>query len=135
MPSKKIKKLFLWSLLLVYLHGIEELVRGFQDIDIFMISLGKLVGLTSAQFYWAFHTLWWVSLPTLYILFKDSKKGIIAFRLYSFAFIIELHHLIKAILLNNYYPGLATSLLYIILGVFYWKQTYLDSKKDNKTDA
>ncbi len=129
MISKRLKNIFLISLLLIYSHGVEEIIGGFQYFDSFMVFGANYFGITPKIFYWVFHIIFWLSLPILFLLFHRRKAGLILMTIFGVIFIIELHHPIKAILARQYYPGMITALFYPIVGVFFWKQIFTDWKK------
>ena len=55
MISKKLQFLFLLSLMLIVIHGIEEQLTGFRHTDSFVIALGSYLRMSPEAFYWAFH--------------------------------------------------------------------------------
>src|SRR3989338_5691486 len=122
MVSKKLQNIFIFSLVPIYLHGIEEILTGFQRIDSFMVSGGSYLNISTEQFYWIFHIAWWVSLPVLYLLFHKKRIALFLFSLFGLFFIFELHHIIKTVNVKSYYPGLLTALIYPFIGVIYWKE-------------
>lgn len=129
MVSQKLKNIFLFTLIPIYLHGIEEIVTGFPHTDSFMKLGGNYLNISSEQFYWVFHTVWWVSLPMLYMLFHKKQIALFLFSLFGMFFVIELHHIFKAFYLRSYYPGLLTTLIYPFIGIFYWKELVFNWRK------
>lgn len=130
MVTEKLKKIFLLTLIPVYLHGIEEVYTNFPRIDSFMQIGASYLQITSEQFYWFFHIPFWVSLPFLYILFNKKKIALFLFSLFGLFFLVELHHMVKAINAKGYYPGLLTSLVYPIIGIFYYKELMINLRKN-----
>lgn len=130
MVTKKLKEIFLITLIPIYLHGIEEIFTGFAKTDYFMQIGASFLQISPHQFYWISHLLFWVSLPLLYLLFNKKKVAIYLFSLFSVFFVVELHHIIKAIFVNDYYPGLLTALIYPIIGVFYYKELIASWRKN-----
>ncbi len=128
MISHQLKRIFLSSLVLIYAHGLEEIIGGFQHFDSFMIFGAKYLGTTPETFYWISHLIWWISLPVLFFLFNKSRLGLALMSLYGLVFIVELHHPIKGFLVGRYYPGMITALLYPVFGFFYWRQIINDWK-------
>ena len=122
MISNNLKHLFLLSLIPIYLHGMEEIVNGFQQVDVFMVYGASYFQTTPEVFYWISHIIWWVSLPLLYLLLNKSRFALPLMTVFSLVFIIELHHPIKGLLIHQYYPGMITALFYPIFGLFYWQQ-------------
>ena len=132
MVSNKLKYTFLLSLLLIYAHGVEEIINGFQYSDSFMVYGANLLNTTPEIFYWVSHLVWWTSLPLLFLLFRENRLGLLLMTLYGLVFFIELHHPIKGLLASRYYPGMITAMLYPIFGIFYWKQIIIDWKMTRK---
>ncbi|MDP3941342.1 MAG: HXXEE domain-containing protein [bacterium] len=134
MVSKSLKKIFLFTLLLIYLHGIEEVMGGFPQIDSFMQLGGSYFKITPEQFYWVSHILWWVLIPIMYIFFQKKKFAIFLFSFFGLFFFVELHHIVRAILLRGYYPGVLTAIAYSVIGVVYWRELINDWKKNYVRD-
>lgn len=126
MPSKKLQRLFLISLVLVYLHGLEEILTGFQYQDSSIAFSANLLGVHPEIFYWVTHIIFWVSLPILYFIFRNNKYGLVLAGIFGLIFIEEFHHLIKGALSLQYSPGMLSALFYPILGIFFWKQLIKD---------
>lgn len=134
MISNKLKRFFLISLLLIYAHGIEEIIGGFQYFDSFMVLGANYFGTAPEIFYWVSHIIFWLSLPILFLLFHKRRVGIILMAIFGVIFIVELHHPIKALFINHYYPGMITALLYPIVGFFFWRQLIKDWHKQTYAD-
>jgi len=132
MASHKLKRLFSLSLLLIYAHGVEEIITGFQYSDSFIVYGANLFNTTPEIFYWVSHLVWWTSLPILFLLFSRNRLGLPLMALYGLVFFVELHHPIKGFLASRYYPGMITALLYPIFGLFYWKRMIKDWKTVGK---
>ena len=128
MISHQLKRIFLFSLVLIYAHGLEEIIGGFQYFDSFMIFGAEYFGTTPETFYWISHLIWWSLLPVLFFLFNKSRLGLPLMSLYGLVFIVELHHPIKGFLAGRYYPGMITALFYPVFGFFYWRQIINDWK-------
>lgn len=128
MASRKLKTIFLISLLLIYLHGFEEIIVGFSSSDSFIMYGSRYFGTTPEVFYWIFHIIYWLLLPILFILFHSKRVGLFLMTLFSIVFIFELHHILKAIVAGDYYPGAITAIFYPIIGFFFWKQLIKDWK-------
>ncbi len=122
MISKNLQLLFVLSLLLIAAHGVEETLTEFRRTDPFVISIANYLGTTPEMFYWIFHIIWWVLLPSVYIFLRKSDVLLPLLTLFSIVFVFELHHVVKAVIANRYYSGMFTALFYPILGVFFYKE-------------
>ena len=132
MISKRLRNLFLVSLLLIYAHGVEEILGGFQYSDSFMIFGAAIFQTTPEDFYWASHIIWWISVPALFLLLNTSKWILPLLTLYGAVFFVEIHHIIKSIIAASYYPGMITAAFYPILGYFYWSELISNFRKNIK---
>ena len=122
MISKHLQSLFLLSLLLITAHGIEEAFTDFRHTDSFVIGIASWLNMTPEMFYWVFHIIWWTMLPSIYIFLRKSSVLLPLLTLFSIVFVFELHHVIKAIIASQYYPGMITAFFYPILGIFFYKE-------------
>lgn len=122
MISRNLQFLFLLSLFLITAHGIEETLTGFRHADSFVIVLANYTNMTPEMFYWVFHIIWWTLLPSVYIFLRKSTVMLPLLTLFSIVFMFESHHIIKAIIANQYYPGMITAFFYPILGVFFYRE-------------
>lgn len=122
MISKNLQFLFLLSLFLITVHGIEETLTGFRHSDSFVVSLANYFNTTPETFYWVFHIIWWTLLPTAYVFLRKSTVILPLLTLFSVVFAFELHHVAKALIVNQYYPGMITAFFYPILGIFFYSE-------------
>ncbi|HEY4526823.1 MAG TPA: HXXEE domain-containing protein [Candidatus Paceibacterota bacterium] len=133
MITQRLKTIFLISLLIIYIHGFEEIIGGFQHVDTFMMFGANLFSISTEIFYWSSHLIWWLAIPLLYLIFKNKPKILLLLGLYGLVFVVELHHVVKAVQLGSYYPGAITALFYPIIGFFFWREWLLNFK--NKSVA
>jgi len=80
MIPKQPQILFFITLGLMYAHGLEEILTGFQHTDSFMIFGANLFNTTPEIVYWVFHILLWLSVPILFLVFR---KKILCFSSFS----------------------------------------------------
>ena len=129
MISNRLQTLFTLALLLVAAHGVEEVSTGFMYHDGFVNYFANIIDTKEELFYWSFHIMWWLMLIVVYLLLKGGKWALIPLSLFGIVFIVEIHHLIKALAFGGYYPGMITAFFYPALGVFYWKELINSWKK------
>lgn len=132
MISDKLKHIFLLSLALIYAHGLEEIIGGFQYFDSFMVAGARYFGTNPEFFYWMSHLIFWISLPTLFLIFRNKKLGLLLISIFGIIYFVELHHITKGFIARSYYPGMITALFYPIIGLFFWRQLIRDWKAKNK---
>ncbi len=134
MISRKLKLILFLTLGLIYLHGLEEVISGFQFDDPWMVWAGNLVDTKTEVFYWTFHLMWWILVPIAIILIVGNRRWIYSLlALFGLVYFTELHHTLKGILAGSYFPGMITGIIYPILGVFYWRQLIKDWREYAKT--
>lgn len=131
MVSKKLKILTALTILLLYLHAYEEAVTGFPQSDVFFIWIGNAFLNQTTEAYWVSHIIWFVLLAISFLLILGGKWTLRILSIFSLVFIVELHHVIKAIIYQKlYYPGMFTALLFPILGIFYWRELIINWRKN-----
>lgn len=131
MVSQKLQLIFLLSIPVSIVHGIEEYITGFYQTDNFtrlFFSYSENMTATQASFV-TFQIMIWLLLIISAILITKPKWHFYIMVNPGLVYIFELHHIIKAAMIGSYYPGLITALLFPVIGFFYWKQLIKDWKK------
>ncbi len=122
MISKKLKTLFLLSIVIVYLHFFEEVISGFYKNDWIMLYISShFQNINQAQYYGS-HIVWILMIGPAALLVLGGKWTQRVLALFGFFFIFELHHLIDAIRTLSYSPGARTNIAFEVIGFFYWKE-------------
>ena len=129
MISKRLNLLFVVALILIYLHGLEEVLTGFHHVDSFMEFGGRVFNTSPENFYWVSHLLWWLGAPIIFLIFRNKPIILPLLALFGTVFFIEIHHLVKSLLVQSYYPGMITAFLYPIFGVYFYKELIQKWKK------
>lgn len=122
--TTKLKNLFLLSIILFILHGTEELITGFYNIDPqvkAMFSFVEKMTPFHAAFL-VFQIMLWLVLAVSYLLLQGEKWQLRLMAIPGLVMIYELYHIYKSITLGSYYPGLITALFFPIIGYFFWKE-------------
>ena len=132
--SKRLQFLFLFSIPLFTLHGMEEIYSGFYTIDSHVeFVFGWLEPTISLQTsFLIFQLVFWISLVLSYFFLLKTRWSLWLAVFVGLIFIYELHHAYKALVIGAYYPGLLTAFFLYILGFFYWKaliQWYIQGNK------
>ena len=124
MISNKLKIIFGLSIPLFIIHGTEEFVTHFYDIDTHDQAIfGLLSGLsTHGATFVTFQIMFWLLLVISFLLIFGQRWQLNILAIIGVVYIYELHHVYKAILVGGYYPGLVTSLLFPIFAYFFWKE-------------
>ncbi len=122
--TKTLQKLFLISIPLFILHGLEEIFTGFYNRDSQVeLWFGNLNSLPTPQAtFILFQIMIWLMLIIGYLLLLGPKWQLRLMFIPGIVFVYELHHLYKAIGVGSYYPGLATAILLYIVGFLFWKE-------------
>lgn len=122
MVSKKLKTIFLISVILFYIHGIEEVMNNFYHVDSFILGIANFFNTIPQAVYWISHTAWW-SLLVIVLLFLVGGRWVLhLMAVYGLVLIFESHHLIKALTVSGYYPGVVTALFFPIIAFFFWRE-------------
>lgn len=110
------------SIVVVYLHFIEEVIAGFYKHDWIMNYFSSFFQTIPQAQYYASHITWILLIGPASLLVLGGKWTLKVLTLYGIFFIFELHHLIDAIRTFSYYPGVITNIAFEIIGFFYWKE-------------
>ena len=125
--SDHLKKILLYSLLLNLLHMAEVILSGYYLFG--FKSLEGSFANTSSAIYFSSHIFLYLGI-SIFVL-SHINKSFLKYSLigYSWIFISESHHMIKSLISLSYFPGSITSMLYIILGIFYVLELIRQIKK------
>lgn len=122
MISKKLITLLLLSVVVVYLHFLEEIISGFYHNDWIMQYISsRFQNINQAQYY-ASHVVWALMIGPAALLVLGGKWTLSILTFFGLFFVFELHHLVDAIKTLAYYPGVITNIVFEIIGIFYWKE-------------
>lgn len=123
MVTKKLINLFGISIPLFIIHGLEEYFNGLYNIDSHVkFMFGYFQNMSSLQSsFLLLQIMLWVLLVISFLLLKQKGIKILLIFL-GLVYIYELHHIIKAIEVGGYYPGLITGLGFPLIGYFYWRE-------------
>jgi len=120
--SNKLKFLFLVSIPIFIVHGVEEYVTGFYNVDShanFLFGYFYTLPTPQATFL-LFQVMLWLALVISALLISGEKWRLRLMVVPGLIYIYELHHFWKAIEIGGYYPGVLTALAFPIVGLFYW---------------
>jgi hypothetical protein len=120
--SNKLIKIFGFSVPIFIIHGLEEYFTGLYKVDthsIFMFHFFEKMSSHQASFL-LFQIMLWLLLIICYLLLSQKFiKGLLI--LLGLLYIYELSHIVGAVKVRGYYPGLISGLVIISIGVWYWK--------------
>ncbi len=127
MISSKLKTIFLISIPVIVVHGLEEYFTGFYKVDLsYRYMFGGISDLPSV--FLIYQIVIWSLLILVYFFFTKSWiKWILV--LIGVIYIAELQHLIMTIISKQYYPGTITSIGIATIGFFILKELLTNFKK------
>lgn len=131
MITNTLQRIFALSIPVFILHGIEEFVTHFYDIDSHDQAIfGLLSSLsTHGATFVVFQIMFWLLLIIALLLLMGKKYQFYTFSIIGIVYLYESHHILKAISAGGYYPGLYTSLAFPVLAFFFWSQ-WLKAKSE-----
>ena len=135
MVSTRLKKIFALSIPLFIAHGVEEFVTHFYDTDAWDQAIfGNLFGnlSTHGATFITFQIMLWLLLTISFLLLLGEKWQFRVLAIAGVIYIYELHHIIKAVLIGGYYPGLITALAFPIVAYFFWREWFRTLKSNKK---
>lgn len=124
MVSGKLRNLFFISTPLFIVHGTEEYVTHFYDVYPllnFKWTENVFQSIPQATFF-TFQAMWWLLLLVVYVLLRRDKGTIYLMTFVGLIYIYEITHILSAIIVQGYTPGLTTGLLFPFMAFFYWKE-------------
>lgn len=134
MVTVKLKLYFLVTALLIVAHMLEEWHTGFHDVFPFMLWLGQQFQSKSGAAFFIFMLMSWLLLLVSLVFLSEKRKWILwMLSIFSFVYIFELHHPVRALLSGQYYPGTITGLLFPFLGIFFWRELRKNFKKSTNS--
>lgn len=124
MISPRLRWIFGLSIPLFILHGIEEYVTHFYDIDAHDQAIfGILSGLSNhGATFVTFQVMLWLLLIISFLLLLGPKWQFNVLALAGLVYLYETHHIYKAIMAGGYYPGLYTAFPFLIVAFFFWRE-------------
>ena len=131
MITNKLKIIFGTSIPLFVVHGTEEYMTHFYNVDTHYQNIfGFLFGLSNqAAIFITFQVLLWILLVVSFLLILGEKWQLNILAIIGLVYIYELHHIYKAMVVGGYYPGLYTAFLFPFLAFFFWKEWFINWKK------
>ncbi len=126
MVYKKLKNIFAISVPIFIVHGIEEYLTGFYNIN----PLSKFVFQTFDKMpnpqavFLLFQIMTSLLLVTSFILIAKERWLLWVMIVPGLFYIFEIHHIIEAFMIRNYYPGLITALAFPIIAFLFWKELF-----------
>jgi|SRR3989338_1005830 len=124
MITSKLRTIFIISIPFFIAHGLEELFNSFYNID---WSVEVIFGFSNEMpvpqaTFWVFQIMMWLALIVIAFLISGEKWRLRIMFIPGIIFIVELHHIWKALETWNYYPGVITAIPLTILGFFFWRE-------------
>ena len=135
MVSTRLKKIFALSIPLFIAHGTEEFVTHFYDTDAWDQAIfGNLFGnlSTHGATFVTFQIMLWLLLIISFLLLLGEKWQFRILAIAGVIYIYELHHIIKAVSVGGYYPGLITALAFPIVAYFFWREWFRILRSNKK---
>ncbi len=122
MNLHKIKIILYLALGAMLLHTIEEYVTRLYGVDPFIVSVSQHFSINAIGIYLAIQALVLALIVFLIWLVRQNKFNKPLTFIFGILFVFELIHPYDSIREWNYYPGLYSGMLLVIIGYFYWKE-------------
>lgn len=124
MISNKLRNLFLLSIPLFIIHGLEEYLTKFYDVYpvLNMKWTENIFSSIPQASFLTLQVMWWLLLIVAYILLRRDRGTLYLMTLVGLIYLYELTHILSSIMLQGYTPGFNTALLFPFMAYFYWKE-------------
>lgn len=121
---KRINLIFLLSIPVFIIHGIEEYLNNFSHVyPILNFNWSEILFTSSQQAsFGTFQIMLWILLVVSFLLITFKKTHMFFLFVLGFVYIYEVTHIVSALFAQSYTPGFVTSLLFIPITYFYWKE-------------
>ncbi len=130
MISTKLKQIFTLSIPVFIAHEIEEFATGFWKIDPLTNFVAKLFPDKNLAVFTIFNIVLLVVIIIVALALKSAKWQLAMFTFFGLAYLFELSHLVRFFYTFQYYPGMITAFLSLIMGFLFWKELINCWKKE-----
>lgn len=122
MISNRLRNLFFLSIPIFAAHEAEEFIGEFWKVDpVTNFASSFFESIPQAIFIaWNFEFL--LFLGVIAFLIKGGRWPLRMFTILGLLFLMELNHLVRFLFTFQYYPGMITAFMLIIVGLFFWKE-------------
>lgn len=129
-PTRKMKILFGIAISLMFLHKVEcWFSEEWLDSPFFLaiVNSAYWAGLEPAaiegELMFLVFCVWlFIGLAMGWLVMWGGSGPGIALAIWGFTFILEWHHVFRTIGRGEYYPGIATAVVYLPFGLLYWRE-------------
>lgn len=113
------------------IHAVEEYITGFYHVDPIIAFVAAHMQSISQSIFLTLQFMWWILLIVVALLITSKRGQVIVMVLLGLVLIFEFQHLVHAVVVRGYYPGLITALGFPVIAFLYLKElTYLWRKYD-----
>lgn len=124
MITTRLKTIFALSIPLFIAHGVEEFITGFYNVDAWDQAIFSPIASLSVHgaMFATFQIMLWLLLIVSLLLLINERTRLYMLGIVGLIYLFELHHVVKAITVGGYYPGLLTAVFFPIFAYFFWKE-------------
>ena len=128
--SPRMKQLFLVAVVLMFLHKVEcglaaewRVSPFFQWlIGVFERSGDSTADALGAGMFLSFVTWLFLGLGMSLLVLRGGWGPHLALAIWGLSFVLEWHHVLRAVSGGGYYPGVLTAVPYLAFGLPYWRE-------------
>lgn len=124
MITARLKTIFGLSIPLFIMHGIEEIMTGFYAVDAWdQFLFTPFATLTPhGVMFVTFQVMLWLTLVIGFLMLQSERVRLYLLGVAGLVYLFEVHHIVKAVLVGGYYPGLVTAFVFIPLAFVFWRE-------------
>lgn len=116
----RLRTIVFFSICLFILHGIEEWFTGFYFADPTFGWVSRFTSSHAEAVFVGFQLSLWIWLVLFFVMLLGPQWRMRALLVFGIIMTAELEHLAVAVGRGAYYPGSATSLLFLPLSIVFW---------------
>lgn len=124
MLTHRLKTIIFLSVVMMIIHGMEEIYQGFYETYTFFANVSRLFSTKEEALFIGFQFTWWAALILFFVLLVSETWRFRMVLLFGLVLVYENQHLYHAVVERRYYPGLISALLILPLSVAFWWEIY-----------
>jgi hypothetical protein len=135
MLTTRLKTIIFASVLLMIIHGMEEIHQGFFESYELFANVSRMFSSKGEALFIGFQITWWIMLLLFCVLLISEKWRFRVVLLFGLVLLYENQHIYQAVVEQKYYPGLISALFMIPLTIAFWREVYVSFRYAKETKS
>lgn len=122
MVSSRLKNIFTASIPIFVAHEAEEFATGFWKVDPLTAYIANLFPDRNMAVFTIFNVEFLIIMIAIAMALRSAKWQLRMFTVFGFLYLFELSHITRLLSEFEYYPGMVTAFISLIVGLFFWRE-------------